>query len=252
MNQTNSSEIISASTSSTSLSPTVLFSSFIRIIGFIFGIISNSLNICVFLNPKLKETNYRYMLADSITNMSYQALLFIGTIFGFFINISSNQFYFSAFFQISITNYFTSSLAIMRIAIEITLSVQIYCILRNKNWINRVSYKVMLTILGTLCVVIYLFIPFQYNIVQTIAQNGSTQYTPVLNDFGNSSLGKSLAVSVTLFRLFLVSIVLSILNILNAIEFRKRYGIRRVTFLEPNLINPNNTLDGKLLRLIFY
>jgi hypothetical protein len=227
---------------STSLS----WTSWTQLSELLFGVLTNFANILVFLNPKLKDTSYTYMLVISITNLSYQGFLFVSTLFNSCVTCATYRSYFSALYNIAITSYFTSSLAIYRIAIECTLSFHTYCVLTRKNWTSRVSSKLILASLFVASLVIYAQLPFTSSIVSfSTNHNGTTtRFFSQSTDFGRSVLAKTIAIVNTSVRLFLAVIVLTILNVLNVIEFRKRFKSRRVGLLLP--LNNTQSINGTM------
>jgi hypothetical protein len=238
MNQTNTSTI-GANVSLVATSASVSWQTWVRLFELPFGTIANFINICVFLNPKLKDLSYTYMIAISSANLAYQGLLFVSTFFSICLICPTYQSYFSALYSLAIGLYFTSCLAIFRIAVEVTLSLHTYCVLTNRtNWITtRFSSKIILTSLFVASVLIYGQVPFANSIVATNTTELVVTYATQTNDFGNSVLGKTIAIVNTSTRLSLAVIVLTIVNVLNLIEFRKRFKSRRVGLLALNNIN---------------
>lgn len=199
---------------------------YMRLIEFPFGMITNFINICVFLNPKLKDTSYTYMLTISITNFFYQSFLFVSYVF-MSIPITQST-YFVNLYSIVVPQYLTVCLAIFRIIVEITLSLHTYCILINKNWMNRIPSKVLLPIFFLVSLLVYAQLPFTSAIGSSTDQNGIVTYFQQPTDFGISALAKTIGVINTLLRILLAVLVLTIVNVLNVIEFRKRFNSKRV------------------------
>lgn len=208
------------------------------------GVLTNFINICIFISPKLKDISYKYMLVNSITNFFYLVFCFMGLFFSSCINVNchSSQTLFATIYTISIINYFTSSLAIFRILIEVTLSLHTYCILTQQKWLTKVSYKLILLILFIISLLFYLEQLFAYSIVTIMSDDDeqrSVVYTSVDNSFGTSALGKSIAVVQFSVRLFLVVVVLTLLNIMNVVQFVRRFGHRKIGILERYSNNSN-------------
>ena len=103
------------------------------------GIFANSVNIAVFVMPKMKDSSFKYMLATSISNMFYLKL----TLIGFLISCDSctlKSSYFTQLYLILVDDYLTSVLAIFSIITDNILSIQRYLILVNNSLFQRVLH----------------------------------------------------------------------------------------------------------------
>jgi hypothetical protein len=190
-----------------------------------FGTLTNFLNILVFLNHKLKDTSYKYMLSNSISNFMYLALAFLSTIFMSCTSCVTNKTYFAAFFQAYIAGYCSSVLAFYRITVEILLSFHTYCILINQYWLRVVSYRLYFILLFILSTLIYAYSPFNQQIVAIWDPNQFKYvYLALTSNFGISGAGKNLGLVIMFIRLGLVVVVLTLLNVMNVIEFRRRFN----------------------------
>ncbi len=187
------------------------------------GVIANGLNIAVFLNPKMKDVTFKYMLAISISDCIYLGLLSYVS----FLSCSDCLFtknYATAFYAIFIDDYLTSCLGIFALFIDITLSVQRFFILKNKYFCQKLSYKLTISILLLIALLYYLPVTFFKNIVEIENTNSTncTEYAAVLNKLGQTSFGNLTPVVITSFRIFLGTVVLTSINLVNAYEFKKR------------------------------
>ena len=136
--------------------------------------------------------------------------------------------------SILIDDYLTSSLAIFVILIEIALSFQRYFILTNQTFFLNVleSYVKVFSILFIFSLAYYLPMLFRKNILRTQVNYYSLNtsilvetlqvYSIVETDFGASSLGHWIPVALTVIRIILGTVVLTAVNVLNAIKFEKR------------------------------
>jgi hypothetical protein len=199
----------------------------------LFGALTNFINICVFLHPKLTDPSYRYMLSNSITNFFYLIFLFMDAIFVVCLNCLSSQTYFAALYSIAIDGYFTSCLAIYRILIDITLSVRTLRILKNKKWLEKVSHTWIMAFWFFFSLIFYAPQAFAYAIYtwQSSLYGTLLLYYADFNDFGNTLVYVVISNVETSIRLFLAVVVLSVINFLNVIEFRKRF--QRKIFKNP-------------------
>lgn len=221
------------------------WTSHLRAILCTFGILTNILNMTVFLNTKLKDPSYKYMLAKSISNVVYLTIAFSVLFFVYCSDCSSSRSYMAAFYSIGSYLFLASSLQLFRVSIEVFLSLQIYLTLANRNRSlsnnnNKLSRKSILAMLFILSLLVYSQQYFAYVIVESHdPDDGLVVYRVKLSEFGRSTVGKTLAITATSLRLFLAIIVLTILNILNVIEFRKRFANRKVGGMFRMKITPN-------------
>lgn len=197
------------------------------------GVLTNFINICVFLNPRLNDRRYRYMLASSVTNVLYLSLAF-STIFTTD-DFKSSLKYSDVVYSI-VFDYTSASLAIFRIFIEVVLSFQTFCKLTNRTYLEKIPYKLILLILFITSLFFYGQIPFAYNIKSEWHNSGYLEYQKEENLFSKSTLGTSITIIQTTIRLFLAVFVLTVLNVINLIEFKKRFKILEI---EMTTINPS-------------
>jgi len=156
----------------------------------IFGLITNSLNIIVFLNKKMKDPSFKYMLFISISDLAYLSLL----IFTPFIqNLNRNQ---ADLYKIYIHDYLTSCLSMFSLLCELELSIQRYFILTNVN----------LNINANLLIFILIIISLLY-------------YLPILINQVNNTL---IFICLYLIRVVLGTII-TVLNLVNLFKFKQRF-----------------------------
>lgn len=202
----------------------------------IFGVITNVINVIVFLNPKLEDPTFKYMLATSVSDIVYLVL----TTWNIFKYCSECPLYSSFITQvylIYLNDYLTSSLALFNILVDILISFQRYSILINKAHCLNVPCKWMLLILLTISLAYYFPLVFFKDILvisNTTVSNTSNEYivkyAATKNKLGVSDVGRILPIAMTVGRIFLGVIVLTLINILNAYEFRKRFSKKRIHF----------------------
>lgn len=201
----------------------------------VFGVIANILNIAVFLNPKMKDPTFKYMLAISISNFFYAALLCYGFII-YCDECELNKSYGTQVFKIIANNYVSSSLAIFSNLVEIYLSMQRYFILTNKNSLQNISYKLVLLIIFLISSLYYINVLFCYDIIkyEFVYQDRVlvTSYSTALSDYSRSDFGKIITVAFVMFRIILSTVVLLTINIINLYHFRKRFKQKRQTRLK--------------------
>ena len=196
----------------------------LRVFVAFFGILANLLNIAVLMNRKLKDITYKYMLVNAFANVIYLSLS-LSSVFYYYCTICpSSQTYLAGIFSISLTFYVFDSLKLLHVLLEIAISTRIYLILVNNSWFNRISYKLVMFALVLISLVFFLQEPFSYEIVDMgRSLNGMEIYEVNANRFGSSVIGLTMVLVQFSVRIFLAVFVLSFVNVLNVVEFRKRY-----------------------------
>lgn len=221
-NQTSSSEIGTLPSSYSNLT----WDLYLRIVVAFLGILANVLNVFVFLDARLKDIAYKYMLADSICNIIYLGLSLSSVFFYYCSGCPSSQTYLAAILSIAITNYLLDCLKLMHVLLEVIMSFRIYFILVNKSF-ERVSYKLVLIMLSTISLGFFVQEPFSFEIFDMGNLNGIELYSIKANRFGSSTIEDVLVLFQFGTRVFLAVIVLSIVNVFNVVEFKKRFGKNR-------------------------
>lgn len=193
----------------------------------IFGMVTNLINISVFVHPRLKEDSYKFMLASSTSNFFYVTFFILGYVV-LMCDCALNSSFFTALFSIAIIDYFTSCLAIFRIFIEITLTIKTYCILSNNTIFNLVKYQFIMIALVIVSLIYYSPICFYSYIDQGVNCDGLVTYGAVATSFGSSKTADNLVIALQSGRIILANVVLSFFNILTANKFRERYLKRKI------------------------
>jgi len=192
----------------------------------IFGCITNFFSIAVLFNPKMKDISFKYLLVTSISDLLY---LFLCSYL--FIQLCSDcplfTSYFTQWYTIYIDSYLTSCLAVFVILTEITLSLLRYSILKNKTYIQSMKFYKVIAFLFLISLVFYLPVLF-FNEIIPIQQINSTKtdYLTIMNSLGSSLYGTITPIVLSTIRIILAMFVLTGINIMNAIEFRKRVSNR--------------------------
>lgn len=210
-----------------------------------FAILTCFINITVFVHPKLKDPSYKYMLVISISNFFYTLFQFIYTITSTCLTCATLNSYFVSFFLTYFIIYAAGVLSFFRITVECAVALNTYCILTNRNRLTRISYKLTLPILFLIAASLYSVIPIGINIGSFVI-NGNAQYTIMPNSFFFSSFYSIWSIFVNSLPLFLIVTVVTTLNVLNVIAFRKRYRTRIFTISIKN----NNTQNTNTMPTI--
>ena len=194
----------------------------------IFGTVTNLINIIVFLNPKLKNFQFKYLLSSSVCDIFYLGLL------SFQLVVMCNECeisktYLTQLYAIIVDFYLTSGLALAFILIEIWISLQRYLMLKNKVcFLNRIAWPWIVTILALVSFLLYLPILFRYSIIEQENFNNQTHqykttYSLKPTNFAES-FGKKIFVGLGLLRILLNTFVLSAVNLLVLNEFKKNFN----------------------------
>lgn len=197
----------------------------LRLSVLIFSLTTNSITIVVFMSSILKDICYKYMLATSITNLAYLLINILGIFFYYCTDCWSSHSYPSTLFSIAFTFYLSNCLLLMRILLELTISLRTFFILANKNteWLN---YKVSILVLLFVSLLFYVQVPFAYG-VNYHHHNGTLHdYSVQFTQFGLSNINRWIAVGQYVIRIFLAVFFLALINCLNMREFRKRFDNR--------------------------
>lgn len=200
----------------------------------LFGILTNILNIAVFLHPKMKDVSFKYMLALAVSDVLYLSFLSASFII-YCKNCVASQTIGYVIYFIVIFYYLTGSLALFDILIENFLSIQRYLLIQNKPFPTLISYKLIIIILCSISFIICLIVPFCFEIIETKTSN-KYLYSIVKNRLCKTSNGKFTIIIFGFLRLGLGTGLLSLLNVLNVIALKNR--------LQTKL---KNRVNGKLL-----
>ena len=195
----------------------------------IFGVISNSVNIFVFMNHKMKDPSFKYMLAISISNVFYLGINSYWFTFycqGFHLN----KYYLTQIYSLYFSEYFERCCALFSLIVEIFLSYERYMVLLNRMNYRNETHNYVLFILLMIALVYYMPLlifkeikNFETN--STVMDNSQASYYHLeRTEIGSNSIGKILPIILTSLRLFLNICVLTTFNLLNLYEFRKRYS----------------------------
>lgn len=194
----------------------------------LFGVIANLINISVFLNPKMKEISFKYMLANAISDVFLLGFNLTPYIFRCQ-NCKYTKYYSKHLFKLIVIEYFGRVLTVYTTLSELFLSIKRYSVLKNKPYIQEKNQKVLLVVLLLVSFVYYIPIPLSLEVTPVSYLNQSinvTSQTFVVRSskFGLTTAGKVIPIVLQVFRFFLGSVVITALNVKNMIEFRKRYG----------------------------
>jgi hypothetical protein len=203
------------------------------------GSFSHIINIVILLSPELKDISYKFMLANSVNNTFY--LLLCG-IYDFFICKNGcekiDKPLLLIIYFIVIDEYLTSCMAVFNLLIQIFLSLQRIFLVLNKSYLQNISLIKSILILASISLIFYSPILTIQRIELSHPNATSNAHMPLLysivhTHFGETAFGQSVPTVLSSLRIFLATILLSIVNIINFIAF-KRYFEKRKKLTKPN------------------
>jgi hypothetical protein len=215
-----------------------------------FGILASLLNVSVLVNPKLKDTIFKYLLVIAIVDTTYSLMIYL---LGFLNSLCfplrheicgpTFLFTFRVLF-IFMSDFLTSSLAFVNILLEIFLTLQRVLMITNTR--SALRDAGVARVCWTLFFVSLLFyFPFLFmNKVERVAPTSSLspmmsgssssgyEYQRVKSEFGNSTPAFWFQTTVNVIRICLVLVVLPILNCVAIIKFRayfqRKYRVKKI------------------------
>lgn len=192
------------------------------------GTASNLINILVFINPKLSDLSYKYMLVKAIINFLHLSCATANQYVNYCFNCSWGYTYAANVYYYIVGQYIISCFAIYRILVENILSVFILSILINRNWIDPFRFRLSLVIIGLISVVYYLQRPFGYYI-QPIGTIGNVTliYKLSATQFVTTRTYQIITIVQSVVRIVLIDVSLTIINLVNVAKFHKRFKKRR-------------------------
>lgn len=200
------------------------WSAYPRLVLSALGIFTNSINIIVFVHPRLlKEITYRFMLAKSLGNFIYLMIAFMNEYFVFCVNCPITQTLFSGIYKLYIYIFAYGVFSIYRAFIEDLIVIHTFCILTNKNWTRKLPSVILILVLLILAGVYNIPKMFAYTIGKVPNRE---VYTLATTAFGISEANKTVSITLTSFKIFLTSAFMPFVNIVNLVLFRKRFKNR--------------------------
>jgi hypothetical protein len=197
----------------------------------VLGTATNLINISVLINPKLKDTSYKYMLTKSIVDIIYLILSIPYQAVNYCYNCPHSITYSANIYNILIGIYLMPCLAIFSILIEIILSVYIYSMLVNRHWFTKWRFWRSIFVSAIIGLVFYISRLFAFNIVYRSKFQG---FYSVYSTFGQSQTYQILTILQYAVRIVLGVGILTSINAVNAVKFRKRFSHRLVGYCFPS------------------
>ena len=232
---------------------------YVGFVASIFGSLTNILCVLVFIHPKLKDSTFKFMLADSVVDLGILVISGINvTLTCGNVCMKNYNSYIGQVFSLWFVNYFARSLAVLNILIEIFVSLQRLMLIKNKRFLKDASVIKVLVILTVISFIYYLPAFFSQKIGQTYSPlvflPNSTKvdmsksriiYFGTSTEFGTSQLGKLMIVVLTIVRIFFATVVLLSINILSALHFRRHIK-------KKSIMSQKSNITSKYTRKIFF
>lgn len=186
-----------------------------------FGTCTNTINIFVFLNKKLKDPSYKYTLSLAVINYLH---LWSG-VFRMFIGCGPlcanyRATIYGQIYLLAIDEYFTNALSFYAALTEIFLTLQTLLLIMNKPVLHAIPAKYVVGAFGIISAVIYIPILLIKSINKITALDGTDTYSLVVNEFGKTPFGKAIPTVLSLIRIFLAIVVLFSLNVFTVFTFK--------------------------------
>jgi hypothetical protein len=171
------------------------------------GLLTNFINIIIFINKKFEDRIFKYLLFHSITDFVYLATVSISVNFNYGYD-SFKATVLGKILNVIIFKYFTFCLALFAIIIEINISFQRYLTVANKSYckiIKEGTPYIITLILLFICLAAYSpFILREFNIIS------------------DSSIYKYYILIIAMIRGPISTLILTVICILTLINFKKK------------------------------
>ncbi len=190
-----------------------------------FGVLTNLINITVFVNPRITDKCFKYMLVNSISDMVYLSLFLVVYYIPMHFYITKCQIgsysYTAQLLFFLVNDYFSSTLAFFTILTDILLSLKRLMIVTNKYYATWISYKVAISACYLLSLILYSPVLFLKKIEPRSGPNG-TFYTIVPTNFAETRIGTATPIILSSFRIFMGIVVLSTINIVTTLKLKSQ------------------------------
>ena len=194
-----------------------------------FGLVTNLVNIKVFLNKELKDIAFRYYLVNGFSNLFYLSICFFFFTFkcGQYCQLGSLlsvQVYLWVFYR-----YIKGIFALSTIFIQITLSLYRLFIVTNRNCEIFKRYKLICFIFFMVSAFIYTpnfytqtIITTKVNVTSSSSFKTIEKYTQTVSSIGKTDIGKWTVIAVTIWRGFISLVIMVIIDICTVYRMRKQ------------------------------
>lgn len=210
-----------------------------------FSVITNLLSITVFLHPKMNDPSFIYMLAVSVSDLFYTGFNLHHFIY-FCSDFYLNKYFATQIFDLYFRSYMARCLSVFGILAEIFLSIQRYMTILNKPYLIKSAHKWLLLFLSIVSLIYNLPLLFYKEIVPIKMTNSThnifTLYKTVNNIAGLSSFASTFNILLSAGRIFLFPFIMTLINIFNAVELKKRLKAKRTIESQVSTLGPSKLL----------
>ena len=205
-----------------------------------YGIVTNIINIRIFLSKDIKDVTFKYYLRNAFSNLFYLILCFF--IFSFRCGIFCQSSQLSATLATRVYSwvfytYFKGIFVFTTIFIQITLGIYRLCIVTNRNSDIFKRYNLICFIYFLISAVIYTpnlytqtILTSQVNVTQSEV-NGSKSYivtdiyTQTRSFIGKSEFGKWSIITVTILRCYVSLSIMMVIDVYTFAKLKKQIKI---------------------------
>ena len=179
----------------------------------VIGCILSLINLIVFLNPKLKEKIYFYLMIKSLIEL---VILVCGALLPLLQNVTYIT-YFTTLFQIVLYKVLSNALFLFVSIMEISITFNRYFIIKStQKLLVKKKDKILVFIFGIVSFALFIPICFAYNIVEA---NGKFSFEN--SDFGNTKFFEIYLECINFSENLLTVFVLLPSNIIVLIQYRR-------------------------------
>jgi hypothetical protein len=209
----------SSSSNATTAVYTLVWPQFLYTSICLFGTLTVSLNVSIFVNRRrLTDRTYRFLLVEAIVDLFYIVIMGCSSL----INcgtpcLSRANTLWAQVIRYGFYDYLTSCFAINNILIEIFLSVERLCVISNKPFLQKLSFKPVIVSIAVFSLVFYSPVLFLKQFVYL----GNGTYQLASTSFGLSSAGRIIPGVLSTIRLLLATVCLFAINITTFVKFKR-------------------------------
>lgn len=201
-----------------------------------FGATTVSINISVFVNKKLTDRTYTFLLIESIVDMLYICMMGFSSVIncGTPCQSRSNTLW-ALIIRYGLYEYLTSCFAINNILIQIYLSLDRLLIISNRSQtiFQKLGLKPTISAIGLFSLAYYSPVLF----IRKYVALGDGTWKLFLTDFGMSKAGRLIPGVLSTIRLILVTICLFSINMITFVKFKRHVNKKSKLTFNPSQIS---------------
>lgn len=195
----------------------------------LFGATTVSINISVFVNKKLTDRTYQFLLVEAIVDLLYITMMGCSSLIncGTPCQSRANTLW-AQIIRYGFYDYLTSCFAINNILIEMFLSLERLCVISNRQILQKLNFKPVVLAIGVFSLAYYSPVLF---LKQFVALTDGS-YKLVLTSFGDSRTGRLIPGILSTIRLLLATVGLFSINMNTFVRFKRH--VKKKTKLKGN------------------